>query len=67
MPSRDTEARNCDDRRNDIAAPVHDVEDGALDRGRLLTLNGLAERRCGSEVLRCRREGCEQIAERGSS
>ena len=61
LPSRDTEARNCDDRRNDIAAPVHNVEDGTLDRGGLLTLNGLAERRCGSEGLRSRREGCERL------
>src|SRR5580700_6582462 len=41
VPSRDAETRNCDYRRNDIAAPIHDVEDGAFDCRRLLTLHSL--------------------------
>ena len=62
VPGADAQTSNADDRGDHVAAPVHDVENGALHRGGLLTLNGLAERRCGSEVLRSRREGCKQIA-----
>ena len=67
MPSRDAEAGDCDDRRDDIATPVHNVEDGAFDRGRLLTLHSLAELWGRAEVLRSRRERREQIADENQS
>ena len=43
VPSGDSQAGDRDDRSDDVASPVHDVEDRALDRGRLLALDGLAE------------------------
>src|ERR1035438_633550 len=36
VPACDAKAGHCDDRSDDVAAPVDDIEDGALDRGRLL-------------------------------
>ena len=56
VPSCDSQAGDRDHWSDDVAAPVHNVEDGAFDRGRLLALHGLAELRGGSEVLGSRRE-----------
>jgi hypothetical protein len=36
---------------DDVASPIDDVENGAFNRGRLLTLNGLPKLRGGSEIL----------------
>ena len=62
VPAGDAKAGYGDDRSDDVAAPVDDIEDGALDRGRLLALNGLAELRACSEVLSPGREGRHEIA-----
>ena len=64
VPSGDAQAGDRDHRSDDVAAPVHDVEDGAFDGGCLLALHGLAELRGGSEVLgsRCKRreQDCQE-------
>jgi hypothetical protein len=63
MPSRDAEARDCDHWRNDIAAPVHDIENRAFDSGRLLALYRLTK--CGlcTEVLRFGGKWCSKVSD----
>jgi len=61
VPACDAKAGHCDDRSDDVAAPVDDIEDGALDRGRLLALNGLAELRTCSEVLSLAAKGAMRL------
>ena len=57
VPSRDAEAGNRNHWGDDVAGPIHDIQDGAFDGGRLLSLNGLAELGRGPKVLsgRCKR------------
>src|SRR5208283_120643 len=62
MPSSDSQAGDRDHGSYDVATPVHNVEDSALDRGRLLALNSLAELWRRSEVLGSRCKRCKEIA-----
>src|SRR5271165_590682 len=62
VPSGDSQAGDRDHRSDDVAAPVHYVEDSPLDRGRLLSLDSLAELGRRSEVLGSRRKWCKEIA-----
>jgi hypothetical protein len=67
VPSGDTQAADRDDWSDDVATPIHDVEDGTFDRGRLLALNGLAELWRSSEVLGPRGKWRKEIAEENQS
>ena len=63
VPAGDSQAGHGDHRSDDIAAPVHDIEDGAFDGRRLLTLNGLAELGGSAEVLGPRSKRRHEIAD----
>ena len=62
VPPGDTQAGDRDHWSDDVAAPVHNVEDGAFDGCCLLALHGLAELRGGAEVLGSRHERRREIA-----
>jgi hypothetical protein len=51
VPGRHAQAGDADHGSDDVAAPVHDVEDGALNGGRLLPLNYQPEGRLRAQVL----------------
>src|SRR5208337_2222368 len=62
VPTCDSQAGDRDYGSDDVATPVHNVEDGALDRGRLLSLDSLAELWRRSKVLGSCRKRCKEIA-----
>jgi hypothetical protein len=67
VPPGDTQAGDRDHWSDDVATPVHNVEDGTFDRGGLLTLDGLAELWGSSEVLGSRGKWRKEIAEENQS
>jgi hypothetical protein len=67
VPSRDSQAGHRDHRSYNIATPVHNVEDSALDRGRLLALNGLTECRRGPQVLGSRSKWRKEIVQKNEA
>src|ERR1035438_7979149 len=62
VPSCDSQAGDRNHGSDNVATPVHNVEDGALDRGGLLALNSLAELWRRSKVLGSCRKWCKEIA-----
>jgi hypothetical protein len=62
MPTRDAETCDGDHRGDDVAAPINNVQNGALDGCGLLALHGLPKLRGGAEVLRCGRKRHEEVA-----
>src|ERR1700676_1809723 len=62
VPSCDSQAGDRDHGSYDVATPVHNVEDGALDRSGLLALNSLSELWRRSKVLGSCRNRCKEIA-----
>ena len=67
VPSGDAQTGDGDHGSDDVATPVHDVEDGSFDRSGLLTLHSLAELGRGPEILRSRCEWREKIAHQDQS
>ena len=63
VPSCDAETRDRDDRRDDIAAPVHDIENRALDSCGLLTLHRLTKRGLCAEVPRFGGKWCSNVSD----
>ncbi len=51
VPACNTQASDCNYRCDDVAAPVHNVQNRAFDCRRLLALDCLAELGRGAEVL----------------
>src|SRR6202011_3336725 len=62
VPASDTQASDGDNRSDDVATPVNDVEDRAFDRGCLLTLYSFVEGWSSSQVLRARSQRGHEVS-----
>ena len=67
MPSRNAQASHGNYRCDDIASPVHNVENGAFDGCCLLTLDGLAKHWGVAQILRNRCKRDEKIRKENRS
>ena len=63
VPACDAQASDCNHGSDDVAAPVHDVENGAFYCRRLLTLDRFVERWSGSKVLRACGERSDKVSQ----
>src|SRR5260370_31219166 len=63
VPAGNSQASDCNNWSDDVAAPVHDVENRAFNSRRLLALHRFVECWSGSKVLRACGERCGEISQ----